>query len=289
MGPIKISLTGEHLLVADATNSVPNTLGLGERKVDRIVRMSNQRLSSHVAVVTGGGSGIGAEICNQLVASGFRVYSLDIAANSTQANIDEVLHLECDITNESELESCFQEISSHGEVDALFINAGVVPGWSKSSQTSVESWEHTLGVNVIGAALTLKHGAGALKKPGGAIVFTASLNSWKGDPNIASYVASKHAVLGLMKSAALELGGLGIRVNAVAPGPVATEALKSRVLARSKGNQALADEAFAKLSKTTALARIATSEEVANVALFLASNQSSGVTGQMINVDCGVL
>ncbi len=251
--------------------------------------MSNQRLSSHVAVVTGGASGIGAEICNQLLKKDYQVYSLDLYSKITMVPSSEVVHLECDITSESELESCFQEIASHGEIDSLFINAGVVPNWSGVTQFSREVWDEVMNVNVIGAASTLKHGVSLLRKPGGKVVFTASLNSWKGDPNIASYVASKHALLGLMKSAAMELGLQGIRVNAVAPGPIATTALQNRILARSNGDEELAKAAFTKLSSATALQRIASSEEVANVAIFLASDQSSGVTGQMINVDCGVL
>jgi len=251
--------------------------------------MSNQRLSSHVAVVTGGASGIGAEICHQLIARDYRVYSLDLYSKVVNVPSNEVVHLECDITIESELESCFQEIASHGEINSLFINAGIVPSWSGISQFSREAWGEVLNVNVIGAALTLKYGVPSLRKPGGTVVFTASLNSWKGDPNIASYAASKHAVLGLVKSAALELGPQGIRVNAVAPGPIATTALQARILARSNGDEELAKVAFARLSSATALQRIASSEEVANVAMFLAFDQSSGVTGQMINVDCGVL
>lgn len=251
--------------------------------------MSNQRLSSQVAVVTGGASGIGAEICHQLIAKGYRVYSLDLYSKDTNVPSNEVIHLECNVTSESELESCFQEIASHGEIASLFINAGVVPSWSGISHFSRETWDEVMNVNVIGAALTLKYGASLLSKPGGSVVFTASLNSWKGDPNIASYVASKHAVLGLVKSAALEFGPEGIRVNAVAPGAIATNALQARMLSRSNGDEELVKAAFAKLSSATALQRIASSEEVANVAIFLASDQSSGLTGQMINVDCGVL
>lgn len=251
--------------------------------------MSNQRLSSHVAVVTGGASGIGAEICNQLLAKGHRVYSLDLYSKINQVTSSDVVHLECDVTSESELQSCFQEIATQDEIESLFINAGVVPSWSGISQFSREAWDEVINVNVIGAALTLKHGTPLLRKPGGKVVFTASLNSWKGDPNIASYVASKHAVFGLVKSAAMELGPRGIRVNAVAPGPIATKALQARIMSRSNGDEELAKATFSKLSSVTALQRMASSKEVANVAIFLASDQSSGVTGQMISVDCGVL
>ena len=140
-------------------------------------------------------------------------------------------------------------------------------------------------MNVRGVLLTIQKALRYLRRPG-AIVVTGSLNSWRGDPNIASYAASKHAVLGLVRSAALDLGPEGIRVNAVAPGPVATEALLERLRRRSPdgdpahGLRALADQ--------TALRRIATEDDVANAVLFLAGDASSAITGQIIHVDGGI-
>ena len=251
--------------------------------------MTNENLKSQIAVVTGGASGIGGEICSQLLASGSQVYSLDLLSSSGKPELENFHLLQCDVTDEISLRESFSIISKQGAITNLFINAGIVPPWSKSADFSRQSWENVLNVNVIGAALTLKYGSVAMKKPGGSIVFTASLNAWKGDSNITSYVASKHALLGIVKSAAIEFGSEGIRVNAVAPGPIATQALKNRLLDRAKGDPLAAEEAYKKLSLTTALQRIATAEEVANLALFLASDKASGVTGQMINVDCGVL
>jgi 3alpha(or 20beta)-hydroxysteroid dehydrogenase len=251
--------------------------------------MTNENSKSQIAVVTGGASGIGAEICSQLLAIGARVYSLDLLSNSGQAEVEDLYPLQCDVTDERALRESFSLISKQGAITKLFINAGIVPPWSKSADFTRQSWESVLNVNVIGAALTLKYGSAAMKKPGGSIVFTASLNAWKGDSNITSYVASKHALLGIVKSAAIEFGSEGIRVNAVAPGPIATQALKKRLLDRANGDFLAEEEAYKKLSSTTALQRIASVEEVANLALFLASDKASGVTGQMINVDCGVL
>jgi NAD(P)-dependent dehydrogenase (short-subunit alcohol dehydrogenase family) len=126
-----------------------------------------------------------------------------------------------------------------------------------------------------------------LRKSSGTVVVTGSINSIQGDPNLAAYVASKHAALGIIKSAALDLGRNGIRVNGVAPGPIATKALISRIEKRLEKNQGSLDEYLAKIAGQTALGRIATEKEVINTIEFLASELSSGITGQLISVDGG--
>src|SRR5439155_18526299 len=121
-----------------------------------------------------------------------------------------------------------------------------------------------------------------------SLVVIASLNAWRGDPNLIAYTASKHAVLGLVRSVALDLGSRGIRVNAIAPGPVATDAMVGRMRRREAPPGLPVDEALAAAARQTALGRIATVDEVAGAALFLASDLSSGVTGQLLHVDAGI-
>jgi NAD(P)-dependent dehydrogenase (short-subunit alcohol dehydrogenase family) len=116
----------------------------------------------------------------------------------------------------------------------------------------------------------------------------ASLNAWRGDGNIASYVASKHAVLGIARSAAIDLGRRGIRVNAIAPGPIATEALLSRMQNRAQGGGLAVEDALTAAASITSLGRIATAADVAGTALFLASDLSLGITGQLLPVDGGL-
>ncbi len=171
----------------------------------------------------------------------------------------------------------------------MIANAGVVPSWQSISEIDLAEFARVIEINLIGVAATLKYAAPMMRSPGGAIVITGSINSWKGDPNLASYVASKHGVLGLIKSAALDLGPKGIRVNGVGPGPIATDALRGRILSRNDDDQKKADEYFQKLAQGTALRRIATVDEVINTIDFLASPLSSGITGELINVDGGVL
>jgi NAD(P)-dependent dehydrogenase (short-subunit alcohol dehydrogenase family) len=165
----------------------------------------------------------------------------------------------------------------------------VVPSWQSTENLDLADFTRVIEINLIGVAATLKHAAPAMRSPGGSIVITGSINSWKGDPNLASYVASKHGVLGLIKSAALDLGPKGIRVNGVGPGPVATDALRNRILSRNENDHDKADAYFERLAQGTALKRIATVEEVIHAIDFLASPLSSGITGELINVDGGVL
>jgi NAD(P)-dependent dehydrogenase (short-subunit alcohol dehydrogenase family) len=205
-----------------------------------------------------------------------------------EVEIGTVQYFDCDLTNEIEVSQAFQQISKkYSVIDVLCANAGIVPSWSRISETNFNDWKKVIDINVNALFLTISHGAKLLKKSSGTVVVTGSINSIKGDPNIAAYVASKHAALGIIKSAALDLGRDGIRVNGVAPGPIATKALISRIENRLKDGSSSLDEYLEKLAGQTALGRIATEAEVINTIEFLASEQSSGITGQLISVDGG--
>jgi 3alpha(or 20beta)-hydroxysteroid dehydrogenase len=243
-------------------------------------------MANKVAIVTGGSSGIGAAIVNRFIANGARIISIDL--NKPDFENAALEHIGCDLTNESAVSSAFQQISeSYQQIDILCANAGIVPAWSRIVDTRFSDWKKVIDINVNALFLTVSHGAKLLRKGSGTIVITGSINSIKGDPNIASYVASKHAALGIIKSAALDLGRDGIRVNGVAPGPIATKALLSRIENRLKDTNGSLDEYLAKIADQTALGRIATEDEVINTIEFLASELSSGITGQLISVDGG--
>ena len=175
-----------------------------------------------------------------------------------------------------------------GGLDVLVAAAGIVPPWRGLTGFDHEEFENVLRLNALGMASTVAHAIPALRD-GGAIVAIASLNAWRGDANIPAYAASKHAVLGIVRSAALELGPRGIRVNAVGPGPIATEALLSRMATRAKEQGVPVDEALRLAAEGTSLKRMATVEDVANTVLFLACDLSNGITGHMIPVDAGIL
>lgn len=241
--------------------------------------------SKQIVVITGGSSGIGAALVDFYIKKNSHVFSLDIADGNNGAE-----HIDCDVRNERSVADAMTKVRNDSRViDVLIANAGVVPSWQSTAEIEVEDFRRVIEINLIGAVLTLKHGAPLMRSPGGSIVLTGSINSWKGDPNLASYVASKHGVLGVIKSAAMDLGPRGIRVNGVGPGPVATEALASRILRRHDNDQSKAREYFERMAQGTALKRIATVEEVIHAIDFLASPLSSGITGELINVDGGVL
>ena len=128
-----------------------------------------------------------------------------------------------------------------------------------------------------------------LHQGGGVIVNTASAAGLVGLPSASAYVASKHAVLGLVRSASLDLGKRGIRVNAIGPGPIATDALLARMTRREQLLGIPVDEALKNMARQTALGRMATINEVAGAALFLASELSSGITGHLVPVDAGMI
>ena len=163
-----------------------------------------------------------------------------------------------------------------------------MPAWNRIINIEFSEWKRIINVNLDSLFLTISKGAKLLKSGSGTIVITGSLNSWKGDANLSSYVSSKHAALGLLKSAALDLGQDGIRVNGVAPGPIATQALISRVEKRLNNTGQDVETYMQKIADTTALKRIATVDEVVSAIDFLANEQSSGITGQLIAVDCGL-
>jgi 3alpha(or 20beta)-hydroxysteroid dehydrogenase len=174
-----------------------------------------------------------------------------------------------------------------GGLDAVVAAAGVVPAWQHPGEMDLDDFDRVLAINARGVANTVKHTSGVLGA-GSTITVVASLNSWRGDPNILSYAASKHAALGIVRSAALALGPGGIRVNAVAPGPIATEALRTRMASRLDVTGLPVDNALEQAARATSLGRIATAAEVADTIAFLTSDLSSGITGQLINVDGGI-
>jgi NAD(P)-dependent dehydrogenase (short-subunit alcohol dehydrogenase family) len=222
-------------------------------------------------LVTGGASGIGAAVVQRFAREGATGRILDLAEGAWPTT-------RVDVRDEAALAAALDE-----QFDVVVAAAGVVPPWSPIAELDLERWDEVFAINVRGVAATLKH---ARVADGGAIVVVASLNAWKGDPNLASYVASKHAVLGLVRAAALDLGRRGIRVNAVAPGPIATQALLDRMRRREQAGGLTVDEALAAAARGTALGRIATAAEVADAVHFLAG--ATGITGHLLPVDGGI-
>jgi NAD(P)-dependent dehydrogenase (short-subunit alcohol dehydrogenase family) len=239
-------------------------------------------LAGKTVAVTGGANGLGAAIVRRFDGEGARGVVLDLPSALGRDLPDGWRAIGVDVRDEPSVAAAFAET---GPLDVLVAAAGIVPGWATTADIDLDLWDEVFRVKVRGTISTLKHAAVA---DGGAIVAIGSLNSWRGDPNIAGYVASKHAVLGIVRSAALDLGRRGIRVNALGPGPIATDALLARMHTRARERGIPVEDALAGAAAQTALGRIATIDDVAGAALFLASDLSSGVTGHLLPVDAGI-
>jgi NAD(P)-dependent dehydrogenase (short-subunit alcohol dehydrogenase family) len=243
-------------------------------------------LDGQRVLVTGGSTGIGAEIVKRFTAQGATGVVLDLDRALQGAALPLGWSAEpVDVRDETSIATALE--AAGGTFDILVAAAGIVPPWATTTEVDLDVWDAVMGVNARGLMATLKHAAPRMTD-GGAIVVIGSLNSWRGDGNIAAYVASKHAALGIVRAAALDLGKRGIRVNAVAPGPIATDALLDRMRTRAAEGGLSVEQALEAAAAGTALGQIATTAHVADAALFLASGLGAGVTGHLLPVDGGI-
>ena len=243
-------------------------------------------LSGQVALVTGGSTGIGRAIVVKLAAEGVRGLNCDLESHSELP--DGWSETQADVREEGELERAFAMAGEQfGRLDIVVANAGVVPAWRETEAIDLEEWDDVFAVNVRGVMATIKLAVPLMRNHGGSIVVLGSLNSRRAHPRQCLYTATKHAVLGIVRATALDLGRFGIRVNAIGPGPVATDALLGRIETRSRQGEPPPDEVLRSYANDTALGRIATVDDVASVAVFLAGPATS-VTGQIIPVDGGL-
>ena len=250
----------------------------------------NKSLDRREAVVTGGCRGLGRAITEKLSAAGAHVTILDLESVIAETDIPDFWRAEAVDYAADEFEERIAEIArSFGKLDVLVANAGVVPPWRGVAELDFGEWERVFRVNVASVAFTLKHFARALAESGsGSAVLMASINAYKGHAPQTLYVSTKHAVLGIARAAALDLGPRGVRVNAIAPGPVATDALAGRLRRRHEFGAPAPAEALAEFASDTALGRLARPEDVAEVALFLSSRRSHAITGQLFPVESGL-
>lgn len=248
----------------------------------------NQALKGRRAVVTGAANGLGFAIAERLSRAGAEIIAVDLP--------DGLISLPdgwqgegIDLTDD-DAEAALKRLADRlGSIDIVVANAGLVPPWRGMDKLDRAEWDRVMRVNVWGVAATIGAFANALEKSGhGSVVAMASINGYIAHPKQVLYTASKHAVIGVVRAAALDLGPRGIRVNALAPGPIATQALKDRVAARHETGGPTPDEALGALARDTALGRIATPDDVANAAHFLVSDASAGVTGVVLPVEAGL-
>lgn len=245
-------------------------------------------LAGKVAFVTGSNAGLGRCIVNHFAAAGARGIGLDI--NDEQPALPDGWEpLQGDVADNASLTSAIAKIKrEYGRLDIVVANAGLVPPWRETENLDFAEWDQVFAVNVRGVAATISLALPLMRQTGGSIIAMASLNSHRAHSRQCLYTATKHAVLGIVRSVALDVGRFGIRVNALGPGPVATEALLERVQQRAQDGGPAVQDALDAFASDAALGRMATADDVARVALFLASEQSSGVTGQLYPIDAGL-
>lgn len=239
------------------------------------------------ALVTAGASGIGRAMAAALSAAGARVWVTDLDAEALADTPADWQRCPTDAADEAGTGALFEEIAAvWGGLDILCANAGVAGPTAPVEAVSLEAWRACTAVNLDGAFLAAKHAATMMKAQGsGAMVFTTSTAGLFGYPNRAPYCAAKWGVIGLMKTCAMELGPHGVRANAIAPGAVEGPRMEG-VLARQAALLGTTRDAlYAGYASGASMRCWVTPEDVAAMAVFLASPAAARISGQVIAVD----
>ncbi len=252
-----------------------------------------KRLENKVAIITGGAGGIGKVSAKRFLEEGAKVVLVDLFQESldqTKAELDkfgEVITIQADVSQEEDVKNYVDKtVEKFGKIDVFFNNAGIEGKVAPITEQKVEDLDKVLAVNVRGVFLGLKHVLAVMKEQGyGSVINTSSVAGLSGSPNVTPYIASKHAVVGLTKATAVEVAPYKVRVNSIHPSPVNTRMMRSLEEGFAPGQ---AEAAKADMEKSIPLGRYGESEDISNLVLFLASDESSFITGVQYRVDGGM-
>jgi len=245
--------------------------------------------SGKVALVTGAASGMGLATAQAFAEAGAAVVLADFKEDAVKAAAQKLVAaghtafaVRCDVGDDAQVAAMVDRtVAEFRRLDAAFNNAGVMARIAPTADSTREDWDRVIGVNLRGVWSCMKHELRQMEcQGGGAIVNNASVGALTGNPGIASYIASKHGVVGLTRTAALEYVKRGIRVNAVNPGLIDTQIARDVV----NGNE----QAYAEMAKHVPIGRAGRPEEIASVVLWLCSPGASYVVGHALTVDGGM-
>ena len=233
------------------------------------------RLEGKIAIVTGAASGIGKAAVDLFRAEGAIVVGADLAEGAD---------VRCDAGSEAEVQALIENVAAeHGGLDIFFANAGISGGFASITEQTADDWAEILRINLIGPFLAIKYAAPHMRtRGGGSIICTASVAGLRSGAGGAAYSASKAGVINLVQTAAQQLAGTNVRVNAICPGLIETGMTKPIYeLARERRQEK-------RIGELTPLHRGGEPSEIAQAALFLASDAASYVNGQALVVDGGL-
>lgn len=249
------------------------------------------KLSNKVAVITGGGSGIGRATCKLFASEGARVVVGDIDEKGGNETVElikkaggEAIFVRCDVTKESDVKQLFDKsVSAYGQVDVLFSNAGIEMVRTIDTTTEAD-WNRTMDINVKGVFYCAKHAVPIMKKNGGGSIINAgSIAGVIATPMNIAYCASKGAVVNMTRTMAVEFAPFKIRVNATCPAGIITPMMNREIDAYGKPRE----QSMREWEAAHPIGRMGSPEEVAKAVLFLASDESSFTTGALLMVDGG--
>lgn len=238
-------------------------------------------------IITAGASGIGLEMALAFAFSGAKVWICDVDAAAIAGLPQTIRGSQVDAADEAAMSDFFETVEAEwGGLEVLCANAGIKGPTALIEDIALADWRACTAVNLDGAFLAAKFAAPMMKTArSGAMIFTSSTAGLYGYPNRAPYCAAKWAVIGLMKTAAMELGPFGIRTNVIAPGSVEGRRMEAVLTAEAKAKGMTRDQVYQGYANGTSMQSFVEAKDIANMAVFLASDAARLVSGQVIAVD----